>query len=80
MGIRPLAGLRHARRSQNTVASLGMKFIRPLNSSLNQGNTDTGALELRAVASHLMGDNNSPLTSRLAGQSAFQFVAGLKLS
>jgi outer membrane autotransporter protein len=91
--IRPLAGLRHARlsedgftetgagaasltvnarRSQNTVASLGMKFIRPLNSS----NTDKGALELRAVASHLMGDNDSPLSSRLAGQAGSFTAAG----
>jgi outer membrane autotransporter protein len=94
--IRPLAGLRHARlsedgftetgagaanltvnarRSQNTVASLGMKLIRPL----NPGKADAGALELRAVASHLMGDNDSPLSSRLAGQAGSFTTAGTPL-
>ena len=93
--IRPLAGLRHARlnedgftetgagaasltvdarRTQNTVASLGVKFIRPLNPK-----ADAGTLELRAVASHLMGDNDSPLSSRLAGQSGTFTAAGTPL-
>ncbi len=94
--VRPLAGLRHARlsedgftetgagaaslnvdarRTQNTVASLGMKFIRPLDSS----KADKGAIELRAIASHLMGDNDSPLSSRLAGQAASFTAAGTPL-
>jgi outer membrane autotransporter protein len=94
--VRPLAGLRHARlsedgftetgagaaslavdarRTQNTVASLGMKFIRPLDSS----KADKGAIELRAIASHLMGDNDSPLSSRLAGQAAPFTAAGTPL-
>ena len=98
--IRPLAGLRHARlsedgftetgagaasltvdarRSQNTVASLGMKFIRPLSQSLNQSKADTGILELRAIASHLMGDNDSPLSSRLAGQPGSFTATGTPL-
>lgn len=55
-----------ARRTQDPVTSLGMTFIRPLNS----GKADAGALELRAIASHLMSDNDSPLSSRLAGRAA----------
>ena len=88
--IRPLAGLRHARlseggitetgagaasltvdarRSQNTVASLGVKLAKPLG---DQG----GKLQLSAIASHLMGDNDSPLSSRLAGQATSFTAAG----
>ncbi|WP_164483790.1 MULTISPECIES: autotransporter domain-containing protein [unclassified Polaromonas] len=91
--IRPLAGLRHARlsehgftetgagaadltvnarRSQNTVASLGVKFAKPLG---DQG----GKLQLSAIASHLMGDNDSPLSSRLAGQPGTFTAAGTPL-
>ena len=93
--IRPLAGLRHARlsedgftetgagaasltadarRTQNTVASLGVKFIRPMRQS-----TDTSTLELRAIASHLMGDNDSPITARLASQPGTFTAAGTPL-
>jgi outer membrane autotransporter protein len=93
--IRPLAGLRHARlsedgftetgagaasltvnarRTQNTVASVGLKFIRPIRQT-----SDTGTLELRAIASHLMGDNDSPITARLAGQAASFTATGTPL-
>ncbi|MDW5442308.1 autotransporter domain-containing protein [Polaromonas sp. SM01] len=87
--LKPLAGLRHTRlsedgftetgaaganltvagrRTQNTIASAGMKFVRPLS---NTGDAaSTGKLELRAVASHLIGDNNAPISARLAGQAA----------
>lgn len=66
-----------ARRSQNTVASLGMKFTRPL----DHANSDRGkgAVELRAIASHLMGDNDSPITARLGGQAASFSAAGTPL-
>jgi outer membrane autotransporter protein len=88
--VRPLAGLRHARlsedgftetgagaasltvdarRSQNTVASLGVKLAKPLG---DQG----GTLQLSAIASHLIGDNDSPLSSRLAGQAGSFTAAG----
>jgi outer membrane autotransporter protein len=91
--IRPLAGLRHARlsedgftetgagaaslavdarRTQNTVASLGVKLATPLG---DQG----GKLQLSAIASHLMGDNDSPLSSRMAGQGGSFTATGTPL-
>ncbi len=49
------------RTTRNTLFSYGVHFVR----LFNQGK---GGLELRAVASHLSGDNNSPVTASLAGQ------------
>ena len=81
--LRPLMGLRHARliesgftetgaaaagltvaerTTQNTLFSAGMHFVR----LFNEGK---GGLELRAVASHLFGNNDSPVTASIAGQA-----------
>lgn len=82
--VAPLAGLRHARLSEDgfaesgagagnltvsgrstdqTVLSAGMQFAKRFASG-------QGGLELRAVASHLFGDADAPVTSQLAGQPA----------
>jgi subtilase-type serine protease len=92
--LRPLAGLRYAhltedafsetgqspanlsvaeRTTQNTLLSAGMHFVR----LFNQGQ---GGLELRAVASHLAGDNDSPVTASLAGQPGNFTAAGVPLN
>jgi fibronectin-binding autotransporter adhesin len=81
--LRPLAGLRYAhlrenaftetgaggaslavaeRTTQNTLLAAGMRFVR----LFEEGG---GGLELRAVASHLAGDNDSPVTASIAGQA-----------
>jgi len=81
--VRPLAGVRYAhltedgftetgsstanltvaeRTTQNTLLSAGVHLVR----LFNQGQ---GGLELRAVASHLAGDNDSPITASIAGQA-----------
>lgn len=81
--LRPVAGLRHARlhedsftetgttgapltvadrTTQNTLLSAGMHFVRLFNGG-------RGGLELRAVASHLAGDNDAPVTASIAGQA-----------
>ncbi|HYE38695.1 MAG TPA: autotransporter domain-containing protein, partial [Ramlibacter sp.] len=91
--LRPLAGVRHAhlkedgfsetgqgptnlavaeRSTQNTLLSAGMHFVRPF----NQGK---GGLELRAVASHLAGDNDSPVTGSIAGQPGSFTASGVPL-
>ena len=80
--LRPLAGLRYAhlvedaftetgagaaslavaeRTTHNTLISYGLRFVR----LFNEGR---GGLELRAIASHLAGDKDSPITASLAGQ------------
>ncbi|HVE54171.1 MAG TPA: autotransporter domain-containing protein, partial [Ramlibacter sp.] len=80
--LRPTAGLRHSRLRENafdesgpgvgnlavgrrtmesTLASAGVHFSR-------QFNAGKGALELRAVASHLFGDNDSPVVASIAAQ------------
>ncbi|MBE7369883.1 autotransporter-associated beta strand repeat-containing protein [Ramlibacter pallidus] len=90
---RPLAGLRYAhlsedgftetgpgpanlvvarRTTQNTLLSAGMHFVRPF----NQGKA---GLELRAIASHLAGDNDSPVTAGLAGQPGRFTATGVPL-
>nr|WP_240980547.1 autotransporter-associated beta strand repeat-containing protein [Ramlibacter agri] len=82
--LRPLAGVRLARlqedgftengagaanlavdsrTTQNAVVSAGMHFVRLFEQ-------DAGGLELRAVASRLLGDNDTPVVATLAGQSA----------
>lgn len=81
--LRPVAGLRHARlkengfvetgtgganltvaerTAQNTLLSAGMHFTR----MFNEGKA---GLELRAVASHLAGDVDAPVTASIAGQA-----------
>jgi outer membrane autotransporter protein len=84
--VRPLAGLRYshlredsfaesgagaaslsvdARTTQSTTLSAGVRLLRAFSASLADG-----GFELRAVASHLYGDNDSPISARLAGQAA----------
>ena len=84
--VRPLAGLRYARlkedafseigagaanlsvdarTSSNTTLSAGVKGVRRFGTTGREG-----ALELRVIASHLYGDNDAPVSARLAGQSA----------
>lgn len=91
--LRPLAGVRYAqlnedgfsetgqgpanlsvaeRTSQNTLFSAGMHFVR----MFNQGK---GGVELRAVASHLAGDNDSPVTASIAGQAGSFTATGVPL-
>lgn len=81
--LRPVAGLRHARlkedgfvetgtgganltvaerTARNTLLSAGMHFTR----LFNRGKA---GLELRAVASHLAGDVDAPVTASIAGQA-----------
>jgi subtilase-type serine protease len=83
--VRPLAGLRYARLkeeaytesgagaanlsvdarvSSNTTLSAGVKGVRRFGGTGNEG-----AFELRVIASHLYGDNDAPVSARLAGQS-----------
>lgn len=91
--VRPLAGLRHARMSEDGfgesgagIASLqvaardtssthllaGLKWVRGFESG-------RGTLELLAVASHLAGDNDSPVSASLAGQAGSFTAAGTPL-
>lgn len=91
--LRPLAGVRYAhlkedafdetgqgsanlsvagRSTQNTLVSSGMHFVR----MFKQGK---GGIELRAVASHLAGDNDSPVTASIAGQPGSFTASGVPL-
>lgn len=91
--LRPLAGVRHAslaedaftetgpgngnltvaeRTTRNTLLSAGMHFVHPFNEG-------RGGLELRAVASHLAGDNDAPVTASIAGQSGSFTAQGTPL-
>ncbi|MBE7368879.1 autotransporter domain-containing protein [Ramlibacter pallidus] len=91
--LRPLAGLRYAhlkedgfnetgtspanlavaeRTTQNTLLSAGLHFVRPFNGG-------KAGLELRAIASHLAGDNDSPVTAGLIGQPGSFTATGVPL-
>ena len=93
--VRPLAGLRYARlkedaftesgagvanlsvdarASSNTTASIGVKGLRRYG-----GTGSEGSFEARLIASHLYGDNNTPVSARLAGQSASFISTGTPL-
>jgi outer membrane autotransporter protein len=54
------------RTTETTTVSGGLRVLRPFNAA----SAAEGGFELRAVYSHLFGDNNSPVSARLAGQSA----------
>ncbi|HLS84905.1 MAG TPA: autotransporter outer membrane beta-barrel domain-containing protein, partial [Burkholderiales bacterium] len=60
------------RSTQNTTASLGARLLRPFEGG-------SGGWELRAVASHLFGDRDAPVTARLAGQAANFTASGTPL-
>ena len=87
--LRPLAGLRYAhlredgftesgsgpanlsvdaRTTQNTTVSAGLRLLRPFVAG------EAGGFEVRAIASHLFGDNDSPITARV-GNTAASFTA-----
>jgi outer membrane autotransporter protein len=91
--LKPVAGVRHtqlkesgftetgsgpgnltvaARTSQSTLLSAGMHFARAINDG-------KGQLELRAVASHLAGDVDSPVTASIAGQAGSFTANGVPL-
>jgi outer membrane autotransporter protein len=81
--VRPMAGIRYAnlrengfsesggvsalsvdaRRTENTNLMAGARFLHPFANN-------TGGWEFRAAVSHLAGDNDSPISARLAGQPA----------
>jgi outer membrane autotransporter protein len=91
--LKPVAGVRHTqlkeggftetgggagnltvagRTSQSTLLSAGMHFARTINDG-------KGQLELRAVASHLAGDVDSPVTASIAGQAGSFTANGVPL-
>jgi fibronectin-binding autotransporter adhesin len=89
--IRPMAGVRYAslrengfaesganglavdaRRSENTNFMAGARFLLPFADG-------SGGWEFRAAWSHLFGDNDSPVSARLAGQPATFTVNGTPL-
>jgi outer membrane autotransporter protein len=55
-----------ARATQSTTLSTGVRLLRPF----NRTSAADGGFELRAVASHFYGDNDAPISARLAGQAA----------
>ena len=62
-----------ARATRSTTVSGGVRLLRPLSGGAADGGAANAAfsgIELRAVASHLFGDNDSPVSARLAGQAA----------
>jgi uncharacterized protein with beta-barrel porin domain len=61
-----------ARTTQNTLFSAGMHFVRLFDDG-------KGGLELRTVASHLFGNNDSPLTASIAGQAGGFTASGAPL-
>jgi fibronectin-binding autotransporter adhesin len=91
--VRPLVGARHVhlkedaftetgpspanlsvagRTTQSTLLYAGIHFVRPF----NQGKA---GMELRATASHLAGDNDSPVTASIAGQPGSFTATGVPL-
>ncbi|RZI97833.1 MAG: autotransporter outer membrane beta-barrel domain-containing protein, partial [Haliea sp.] len=56
-----------ARRTDNTTASAGVKLSRPFGTA---GAANACGMEFRAVASNWMGDHDSHISARLAGQAA----------
>ncbi|MDO9405693.1 MAG: autotransporter domain-containing protein [Polaromonas sp.] len=65
-----------SRRTDNTTASAGVKFSRAFATA---SGANAGGMEFRAIASHLMGDNDSPISARLAGQPASFTASGTPL-
>ena len=64
-----------ARTTENTTVSTGLRVLR----AFNQSAPGNGGFELRAIYSHLFGNNDSPITARLAGQSASFTATGTPL-
>lgn len=63
----------NARTTQSTTVSAGARVLRSFFDGSN------GGYELKAVYSHLFGDNDSPVSARLAGQSAVFTASGTPL-
>jgi outer membrane autotransporter protein len=60
-----------ARTTESTTLSGGVRVLRAFNpGGSRQDAAADGGIELRAVYSHLFGENNAPIVARLAGQSA----------
>jgi outer membrane autotransporter protein len=73
-----------ARTTQSTTVSAGVRLLRAFNAgSVADGgprkDAADGGIELRAVFSHLFGDNDSPVSARLAGQAASFTATGTPL-
>jgi outer membrane autotransporter protein len=64
-----------ARGTQSTTLSGGVRLLR----AFNAGSAADGGFELRAIASHLFGDNDAPVSARLAGQAASFTATGTPL-
>jgi uncharacterized protein with beta-barrel porin domain len=62
-----------ARTTDSTTVSAGARVLRPFSAGSN------GGYEFKAVYSHLFGDNDSPVSARLAGQSAVFTTSGTPL-
>jgi outer membrane autotransporter protein len=65
------------RVTRSTTFSAGARLLRPFGGK-DSGNAQ-GGWELRAVYAHLFGDNDAPLSARLAGQAASFTVNGTPL-
>jgi autotransporter-associated beta strand protein len=91
--LRPVVGLRHARFSEDgftetgaAAASLTVADRSASNTTLQAGvrwlhalESGKGQLQLQASVSHLAGDNDLPVTSRMAGPATSFVAAGTEL-
>jgi autotransporter-associated beta strand protein len=91
--LRPVLGLRHARFSEDgftetgaAAASLSVADRSASNPTVQAGlkwlhalEAGNGQLQLQALVSHLAGDNDVPVTSRMAGQGTSFVAAGTEL-